>query len=310
MKRAVEVTSVNKPQLIFHLGAHKTATTHFQDTLSLMTDELASYGVTYHSRGVVRSKLRRIISSPFTSFAFKHSPYGIQNRICQHMFIPGDAEQVFVSDENIIGSCVDELSIHPYRGLDRRVGFIRSLLKSYSVKILFSVRNFKRVYPGAYTTALRFEPEVAIKARKSLTDMLNDEMMPRWTDVIARVRAALPGADIYVWSQEKYKSNPADIIRNVLNIPDLVVPSIDDPKETITPNKLAVNLVESRAQKGDINKQTWLTECDAIYHEHCVNDESERYTFLNDAQIQLLKDSYELDLIELRCQCPSMNDFL
>lgn len=304
------MTSVNKPQLIFHLGAHKTATTHFQDTLSLMTDELASYGVAYYSRGVIRSKLRRIISSPFTSFAFKHSPSSIQNLICQRMFIPPDAEQVFISDENIIGSCVDELSIHPYRKLEMRVEFIRSLLKNYSVKILFSVRNFKRVFPGAYTTALRFDPEAAMKARSSLSDVLNDGKMPRWTDVIARVRAALPGADIYVWSQEKYKCHPGDTIRNVLDIPDLIVPRIEDPKETITPNKLAVNLAESRARKGDINKQAWLAECDAIYHEHCVCDESERYTFLNDRQIQLLKDSYELDLIELRQQCPSMKDFL
>lgn len=304
------MTSVNKPQLIFHLGAHKTATTHFQDTLSLMKDELASYGVTYHSRGEIRGKLRRIISSPFTSFAFKHAPSSIKNRICQRMFIPPDVEQVFVSDENIIGSCVDELSIHPYRELETRTGFIQSLLKSYSVKILFSVRNFKRVFPGAYTTALRFDPEAAIKAKTSLSEVLNDGKIPRWTDVIARVRVALPGADVCVWSQEKYKCNPADTIRNVLDIPDLVVPSVDDPKETITPNKLAVNLAESRIQKGDINKQTWLAECDAIFHEHCVGDETERYTFLNNRQNQLLKDSYELDLIELRQQCPAMKDFL
>ena len=34
-------------KLVVHLGSHKTATTHFQDTLALMSQDLKERGVSY-----------------------------------------------------------------------------------------------------------------------------------------------------------------------------------------------------------------------------------------------------------------------
>ena len=95
-----------------HLGAHKTATTHLQDTLGAHREALNRHGVDFLPGARFNPLLRRF-SRPkgFRRALWRHWPAPVRreflrdlDRLCR------DAGTVLVSDEDFLGYSQDQLA--------------------------------------------------------------------------------------------------------------------------------------------------------------------------------------------------------
>ncbi|OFC69931.1 hypothetical protein BFC18_15880 [Alteromonas confluentis] len=291
---------MNKKQtLAFHIGAHKTATTHFQNTLALLEDELKGDGVRYFPLDVVRQK--------FNSFYFMHdmkkrlfsySPEFLKIKWLEDIFnISGDYQRYLFSEENMLGSMDSLLDAKkPYPLMNERLNFIQSLSKKYDIEIFLSIRNFADIYPGAYTTALRFYPEVILNARNNLLKNLETDTLPSWYSLIKRLRDIFPTIPVTVWTHEYYKEHQSELFavfagRKLANIPNVEVPA-----NTATPNARGIELIEQNIKGREKLDIKWKDFCISVTKKNLPQSPSDRYTFLNESQRLKLNKQYTSDL--------------
>jgi len=163
----------------FHIGAHKTATTHLQMTL-------ARCRLAPGTRYVPLKRLRRLLTSPVR----KNRPF-----LPWHRWYGGTW---LFSDENILGnsSNVQRMYRSPAASL--------KYFADCELELFMAIRSYDTFLPSAWGERLwrhRFEPfEPVIPTR-------------RWSDVIADLQSALPGVPIHVWRYEDYRSHAESIIR-------------------------------------------------------------------------------------------------
>jgi|GEM_PF-4905966 len=163
----------------FHIGAHKTATTHLQMTLAGC--RLAP-GTCY----VPLKRLRRLLTTPVR----KGRPFLPWHRWYRGTWL--------LSDENILGnsSNVRRMYEDPGRALQ--------YFSDCRLELFMAIRSYDRFLPSAWAERLwrhPFEPFEPVIPRR------------RWTDVVADLQAALPGVPIHVWRYEDYQDQADSIIR-------------------------------------------------------------------------------------------------
>jgi len=289
-------------ELRIHIGAHKTATTHLQDTLNEIRTELLEYKINYIPRHTGRPRLLK--ATPWGIARLKYKLlFGFQKRKLLITGLFPDSpldETIILSEENILGSILDELSTRPYQNIDRKLAFIKQLSKDFSVKIFFSIRSFNDVLPGAYVTALRFRPKEAVLAKAKLLSDLDNGERPSWVEVIKRLKSVLPTTEIKIWTQEDYRNHSDQIICQFLGKKIKNIPTILSPRETITPSCDAISQIENMIQGFETMPTNWQAMCDQIYASKPAKKNSEKYTFLDETLKEQLQKSYEDDLIELR----------
>lgn len=162
----------------FHIGAHKTATTHLQMTL-------AGCQLVPGTRYVPLKRLRRLLTSPVR----KGRPFLPWHRWYRGTWL--------LSDENILGnsSNVRRMYVEPGRAL--------KYFSDCQLELFMAIRSYDSFLPSAWAERLwrhpfeHFEPVIPER---------------RWTDVIADLQAALPGVAIHVWRHEDYRDHAEAII--------------------------------------------------------------------------------------------------
>lgn len=163
----------------FHIGAHKTATTHLQMTLARC--EMAR-----GTRYVPLKRLRRFLTSPVR----KGRPF-----LPWHRWYGGTW---LFSDENILGNSSN------VRRMYQEPAAALKYFRDCNLEIFMAVRSYDTFLPSAWAERLwrhPFEPfEANIPQR-------------RWPDVIADLQADLPGVPIHVWCYEDYQAHAEAIIR-------------------------------------------------------------------------------------------------
>ena len=96
-------------EIRLHIGAHKTATTHFQDIMELNQAFFAERGVTY----VPRKAFRRSIAGALSRRNWRvWVGGGVLGRQIEWQLAPHieDGTRVVISDENILGRPADALA--------------------------------------------------------------------------------------------------------------------------------------------------------------------------------------------------------
>lgn len=163
----------------FHIGAHKTATTHLQMTLARCRLERGT-------RYPPVKPLRRLLTSPVRK-GRPHLPW--------HRWLGGNW---LFSDENILGTTANALEMYPQPD---------SALRYFcdcDLHIFLCVRSYDTFLPSAWGERLwhhRVNPFEAFIPRR------------RWTDVVADLQAAMPQVPIHVWRYEDYCVHPEAITR-------------------------------------------------------------------------------------------------
>jgi hypothetical protein len=296
-------------EIRIHVGAHKTATTHLQETLRLLEKELSEQGIHYIPQHIGRPRIARLIRRRRWR---KIIPlvYGTSwKRYIERTLLAEakDSDVVLLSEENILGGALAACSCKPYPDIDKRLGFVRDLSEEFSVTVYLSIRSFDRVLPGAYVTGLRFRPKAAVVAKQRLQSDLDKEILPSWVDVIERIQRELPGVRMRLWRQEGYRRNPDRIIDEILGRRlDEGVPLIEPPERTLTPGYEAVAEVEALVRAMGKRPRNWTQVCGKIYSSKPATVDRDRYTFLTPSQAARLQRAYREDLTSIRAMWPGM----
>ena len=233
-----------------HVGAHKTATTHLQDTLLACRADLADRGVHFLPRPALE-KARFIKYVRFGAF----SRHGLKERLlprseAAHMrarLLSGAKRRtVLISEEKILGRAVDLLDgFYPH--LESNLQAVRAIIGDDPVTLYLSIRDQKDLLPSAYSQALRTH------SRPEAFDVLADRWLedpPRWPALIKRLEAAMPGADIKVWSMDQYADDSRQILNRLTGNSGLTVPDLERPERTARLNAAAIATLEELQPQG------------------------------------------------------------
>jgi hypothetical protein len=244
----------------FHVGAHKTATTHLQLTL-------ANCRLAPGTRYVPLRRLRATLTSPVR----KHRP-----RLPWHRW--HDGTWLF-SDENIIGTTLDSPKLYPDPARALRY-FLDSRLS-----IFLCLRAYDTFLAAAYCERLwRSDPEPF------------DAQLPsrRWPDVVRDMQRDLPGVPVQVWRYEDYRDNAAAIARYYAGgtIETLGPPLQQDPKSGFSGRAVAATAQISKLRP----RRPQVIE---LRERYPVGDEYPRFNPWSAGQQSRLQEMYAEDLVEI-----------
>jgi len=186
-------------KLHLHLGAHKTATTHFQNVLEA-NRHLYHDGITYVAMEEFRNNMRRTKNGiDFGS----SGPY--LNKI------KALSQTLVISEENLSGETKDiykELFL--YSSMEDRLNDFKRFTQDFEkVEIWFSVRSMDGFLPSIYCEALRHFPY------KSFNEVYGMNYSQIWLPVIQSICRAFPNSKVNVISHENYTSVLPEVIKQI-----------------------------------------------------------------------------------------------
>ncbi|WP_218352557.1 hypothetical protein [Alteromonas lipotrueiana] len=288
-----------------HIGAHKTATTHLQDTLELCESELKKSGIRYISRDRFRNELAFLAQEKVFTGQNKSAlekRYTLASKLFQ---FHGKGVILTVSEENIMGNILDGLSPFPYQ--NPKLNFINYARQVTKVKVFVSLRSFSGFYPGAYITALRFNPSEALHRKKVLLNQLNEGACPSWEEVVKRLQAGLTGCELKCWTFDDYLQDKKHVLTHFLAKKPPELPNLPKTIKTATPSTDAIQEIESVIGKKSFTvTPAWRNQCDNIFQKYTVSENNPKYTFLSETLQQKLDEQFDKDISELK----KMNYFI
>ena len=206
---------MNAPQIVLHLGAHKTATTHLQHSLIAQRIPLWEAGIrTYmppHLRGNGQS-LEARFDLPINRKVTGTGPAAAEVRAR----LIGNAARVVVSEENFIGVLQTRkgrvrLPLYP-RARQRLMMLIPVLAPTQGVDLCFALRDPAAFLNSAYGQVLMGGHVVGTDAFKADNPLGAVD----WVDIVTRLRAT-PGVNrLTLWRQEDYRDLFPAIIHALL----------------------------------------------------------------------------------------------
>ncbi|MEP5938289.1 MAG: hypothetical protein ABJ239_08180 [Erythrobacter sp.] len=252
----------------FHLGVHKTATTHLQEVLYSQKERLAEQGIDYIPTADLRSATRDVF----------HKRYFRRTRV--RMNIRSKLPVTILSEENWLGDAKDGCMQVMYPGLERR---LRAVFRPHSVAFL-AVRHPADFASSLYAEALRHHPSM-VSSKETKHAFLNRENI--WLQLVLRVKEIFP--ETYVWRYEDYRANAEQYI-SLLAGTKLSVPKIPDPIATKRLSAEAVKHIEQlNAATGPV----------ANLAEPADIPSADKFQLFDDAERAHLSIGYSHDLSEL-----------
>jgi hypothetical protein len=214
----------------YHLGVHKTATTHLQKVLFSQRAELLAQGINY----IPMEELRSVTDPIFWKLVLRQWHF--------RRAIRSAAPVTILSEENWLGY-VQDACVHPiYPNLEKR---LRIVSQTDAIAFL-SIRNPAEFAASAFSEALRHAPnDVSLQATR---DAFWNAGSP-WLDVIKRIRRFFPR--LRVWSYEDYRGNEEAYLSALAGVP-VIVPRIADPVETARLPTETINSLEVMRAAGEL----------------------------------------------------------
>jgi len=271
-----------------HIGAHKTATTHLQDTLAKHKKILEAVGAQYLSREEIRQENIKIREK---SMALRFGLGDIYlrkfaNKIHQKSMY---SSTMIISEENFCGSVAEIAEPVMYPRLERRLGFLSSALQGHDIKYFLSIRNQVDIIPSSYVHTIKYKPMPhgfePIRSR-----VMADP--PRWSDLVYRLKNTI-GWDVplSIWLFETYLRKEQEIISLLCGNEINIEKSLDRPDSTRTPSWEAVREIEMLGKL--VSRSKYRKEVKAIIE---TDNGNKKYTPFNAQEINFLESVYEIDI--------------
>lgn len=275
-------------ELRFHIGAHKTATTHFQDNLNANGARLQNNGWLYLSRRFVRQS--GLISRVHHNYWQVTWPGRRQFSLGEILLIPdGHPRKLLLSEEDSIGMSRNLLEgLYP-RARERLLPWAAAV-KPEKMSIYISIRSQADILCSAYSQALR-DGSVIGSFEEYKSYWIHRK--PSWSNLVKISKALFPSSRITVWTFDKYTERPAEIIKLFC---DLSAPDVDETISTET-NRLSVGVIRKiEALDGSIA----IADRRKIIRDYIsMDNSSERFDPLTAQEKKSLREQYEKDLGEV-----------
>lgn len=281
-----------------HLGAHKTATTHLQDTLLSGRDALDRNGLLLvpRERLLIAGLIRYLRFGEFRRKALSELFLGQSTDMCMRRRLLKNRrahDQVLISEERILGRATDLLDGF-YPDLETYLNTIAKIVGDDPITVFLSIRNQADVLPSAYSQALRTH-----NRPKPFDEIVEGWLQspPRWTALVERLQQALPEASIKVWTFEEYTANPSRIIAALTGKDELQFADLSRPDRTRRLSAEAVSELE-KVQPLDLDED----------EKHSATAEAaqisgQSFDPLSEQQKAELTAVYEKDVADLPASC-------
>jgi hypothetical protein len=287
-----------------HIGAHKTATTHVQNTLYHLRPLLRQHGITFLPHHDLRARLGKVMHKSRWHYVLGNWS---RRQIVQRRILGQEPAQgtVLLSEENILGGAHRVLAPQAYPYMHNRLDFVRILASNTPTTIFLSIRSFDRVLPGAYATSMDFYPKTSLEHKKNIQQYLHN-YLPSWVNLVERIQTVALDIPLRIWKQETYQFKPEFILSEFCGIPIKRLPYIPESRSNLTLSMAAVEEMERLfAEKtGDTND--WKKRTKAICRSMPVTENNPPYTFLSDSEVLRLQEQYRKDLEIIAQRWPGM----
>lgn len=272
-----------------HLGAHRTATTHLQDTLALHQAELRTMGVeaptrsTLRARGLGKRTLRKGLG--------RLLPDGLAclrlRRIIDALAV--DGRRSVLSEEKLLGFVRDLLVEPIYPELEQRVALLHRALGSREATLCLSVRDPGTLLPSAYVQCLRMGnrglPDFDTVRARTLGQPL------RWSQLLRRIQAAAPGRPVRIWTFESYVADPGHVLDALTGTRGVSWRRIEAPASTRGISLQTIARI--RALPAGMDRAAYRAACLRIGDE---DRGGERFSPFTPTESALITQAYQDDL--------------
>ena len=186
--------------IAFHVGAHKTATTHLQRSLLSAAEPLADAAVRFYGPKSFRLPGRSIPAL----FGLKDGPVDPERRTPREQLalMRKDASRVIFSEENYIG-VLNSPRRYPVKtryphAADRVTDLARSI--GCPIDVFLGIRRPTRFISSAYCQMLMGGRVMPLDRFKRINPISSVD----WADLARRLRAAEGVRDLVIWRHEDY----------------------------------------------------------------------------------------------------------
>lgn len=237
----------------FHIGVHKTATTHLQRSLRRASSELAAHGVRYYGP----DKLRLPGRSLQALFGLEHEKgEPVQPRPAdeQLALLRKNGHRLVFSEENFIGPLNQphgRTMKHRYKAAGTRLSGLAQVI-GQPIDVHLAVRRPTGFINSAYCQMLlggRVQSIEKFQRRNGLGSV-------DWVDLVSRLRAASGVGRLTVWQYEDYGAVFPQIIAGLVG---------DDAASLVAPRPRHINRGLSAAAVARV-----LEQDDAAADEDCA----------------------------------------
>lgn len=193
--------------IVFHLGAHRTATTSFQSYIRHNLADLTTQGVGFwgpsRTRGGLFAGIIPVNGSPRLSRQARMA----KGRIALHLDrakVQG-TRVLIVSDENVLGTPRRNMrDLVPYRGAGERMARHAEAFGGRITRVILSIRDFDSYWPSVLAFAVARGHGLPTPAQLDRIAM----QARGWREVITDLACAIPGVEILVLPHEIYAGMP------------------------------------------------------------------------------------------------------
>lgn len=275
-----------------HIGAHKTATTHLQDTLKLAKVELSAAGIEFIHRDAIRSQ------RGFCRMKWWQKLPGFKQALMEEtrcrLFSQRDhGDSILISEENIMGSVSDLLKFPLYHDLKTGLVSLCSLKGDNNINIYLAIRAFSEIIPSAYAQQARMA-----KVKPGDFDLIKEQMLNRplsWAGVVERIVSVFGQDRLGLWTFEDYKRTPEFFLSHLCRGRKTEFMQLPPPASTKSPSAKAIASLEEIPNK--LSRQARKAQAEKI----CLHDDGkEPFLPFSEKEKVILQEIYEEDLANIR----------
>lgn len=202
MQNDTSLRAAQTTRILLHLGAHKTASTHFNRLVRRNSHLTQQFSLSCPKKDELRNLITRRLSG-----ANLRETGPVKEEVIAAL--GQGAETLFLSDENIIGTPVKLVQngiMYPHAA--KRLRQALKLLGREDVELMLAVRD-----PASFAVSIWGE-SMRSWGYQSFRDYLGPDPMKalRWTPMIRRLLGVREGLNITVWTYETYPQRSTDMV--------------------------------------------------------------------------------------------------
>lgn len=200
-----------------HIGAHRCATTTFQNYMRLNGDRLATQGIGFWGPRRTRNGLFHGIIPGSVALTGRNPRLRAIGRVQMHLARSNGLGlgSLVVSDENMLGTIRENLRVGDlYCGVGERMARYEEAFAGQVRNVVLNIRSLERYWASALGYSLTRGGGVPGKATLERLAF----SMRSWRDVITDVACAVPHARIWVFPFETFAGRPDAQLATITDI--------------------------------------------------------------------------------------------